>query len=120
MGKWTQGPWLYRPQPYDDWGSVRNGDGYLVAVAANPSISEHQYAEHRAARTDPYEANARLIAAAPELVEALRTARDYVFSELETERQQMNGYERISRIDEIAADLAEIDAALAKAGAGAV
>lgn len=57
-----------------------------------------------------------LRAAAPELVEALRTARDYVFSELETERQQMNGYERISRIDEIAADLAEIDAALAKAG----
>ena len=68
MGKWTQGPWLYRPQPYDDWGSVRNGDGYLVAVAANPSISEHQYAEHRAARTDPYEANARLIAAAPDLL----------------------------------------------------
>jgi len=51
-----------------------------------------------------------------ELVEALRTARDYVFCELETERQQMKGYERISRIDEIAADLAEIDAALAKAG----
>ena len=66
---------------------------------------------------DPWsEMNARKIAAAPELVEALRTARDYVFCELETERQQMKGYERISRIDEIAADLAEIDAALAKAG----
>jgi hypothetical protein len=60
--------------------------------------------------------NARLIAAEPELVEALRTARDYVFNELETERQQMKGYERISRIDEIASDLARIDAALAKAG----
>lgn len=57
-------------------------------------------------------------ALALELVEALRTARDYVFCELETERQQMKGYERISRIDEIAADLAEIDAALAKAGVG--
>lgn len=68
---------------------------------------------------DPWsEMNARKIAAAPELAEALRTARDYVFCELETERQQMKGYERISRIDEIAADLAEIDAALAKAGVG--
>lgn len=68
---------------------------------------------------DPWsEMNAKKIAATLELVEALRTARDYVFCELETERQQMKGYERISRIDEIAADLAEIDAALAKAGVG--
>ena len=57
-------------------------------------------------------------ALALELVEALRTARDYVFCELETERQQMKGYERISRIDEIAADLAEIDAALDDAKGG--
>ena len=64
------------------------------------------------AQLDEYE-RAPMIAI---LVEALRTARDYVFCELETERQQMKGYERISRIDEIASDLAEIDAALAKAG----
>jgi len=69
---YTKGPWLYRPNPYDDWGSVRNGEGYLVAVAANPSISESQYAAHRAARTDPYEANARLIAAAPDVREELK------------------------------------------------
>jgi len=105
MAKWTPGPWELS---YDQ-GSTRDvisTKGSLPICTMRLSWITHEQ----------YAANALLVAAAPELVEALRTARDYVFSELETERQQMKGYERISRIDEIASDLAEIDAALAKAG----
>lgn len=69
---YTKGPWLYRPNRYDDWGYVRDSDGHVVARAANPHVSMQEYADHRAAKTDPYEANGRLIAAAPELAEALK------------------------------------------------
>lgn len=67
-GKWTKGPWKATP----------NGDGYVITrtdvfvagyaiAAARPS---------RAATEDQCEANARLIAAAPDLYEALVEARE--------------------------------------------
>jgi hypothetical protein len=68
----TPGPWLYRPCPHDDWGYVRSQDDSLVAVArAGRAVSEEEYAAHRRAKTDPYEPNARLITAAPDLLAAL-------------------------------------------------
>lgn len=66
-------------------------------------------------RTEEAKANAHLIAAAPELYAALETARDYVASELHLERQKFEGYEQASDIASIEADIATIDAALAKA-----
>lgn len=68
----TPGPWSYRPREYDDWGFVRAVDGNLVAVAKDSSIPLSEHDAFRARGADPYEANARLIAAAPDLLEALR------------------------------------------------
>jgi hypothetical protein len=43
----------------------------LICQARYPYYSEAELDEHRRNKTDPWEANARLIAAAPELLEAL-------------------------------------------------
>lgn len=59
MSEFTPGPWSYRSKEDDDWGIVRGPDGWVIAQA-------------RAG--DPYGANARLIAAAPDLYAALKTA----------------------------------------------
>jgi len=76
----TPGPWSYRQSEYDDWGTVRSASGGFICQAHDPDIwSGEQLARHRAAKTDPWEANARLIAAAPELLEALRNLADRHF-----------------------------------------
>lgn len=61
-------------------------------------------------------ANARLIAAASALVEALASARDYITSELSRERATFKGHENCSDIPAIERDLAQVDAALRAAG----
>ena len=68
--KHTPGPWKYRPNKYDDWGVVRSADGLPVAQACVGRWSK-DFDTHRTNNTDPGEANARLIAAAPELLAAL-------------------------------------------------
>jgi len=67
LDKATPGPWVYRPHKNDDWGVVRatDGNGYPIAQArAGRHVTDDEYAAHRVAKTDPFEANARLIAAA--------------------------------------------------------
>jgi hypothetical protein len=80
---WTPGPWFYRPEKNDDWGWVRGGDsGHLVACArAGRTLHENDLADFRTRKADPYEANARLIAAAPEMAEVL----EELASDLEAE-----------------------------------
>lgn len=71
IAKFTPGPWAYRPELHDDWGVVRAGR-FWICQAKDPNVcSDEQLAQHRAAKTDPWEANAHLIAAAPELYEVL-------------------------------------------------
>jgi hypothetical protein len=112
----TPGPWLYRPHEYDDWGYVRCQPddvlkmGGIICQARDPAVSdEEQLNEHRRNGTDPWAANAHLIAAAPSLYEALKAARFYVnecrFSGALTEK----GHSECAEV------LANLDAALAKA-----
>lgn len=68
----TPGPWSYRPYKHDDWGTVRGPDDGVICQARDPgAVDAVTLAKHRERGTDPWEANARLIAAAPELLEAL-------------------------------------------------
>lgn len=75
----TPGPWLYRPKEYDDWGIVRvagiDEDGWQrIICQASYFADPDELCAHRANGTDPAEANARLIAAAPELLEIAQEA----------------------------------------------
>lgn len=84
MSMHTPGPWQYRPHKYDDWGWVRGGTADdegsfpLVACARSGSFEATDYAKHRAEKTDPFEANARLIAEAPVLLAELKNLLDCI------------------------------------------
>jgi len=118
---WTPGPWEYRPHKYDDWGVIRARDGFYVAQCSVTRWSDEEREAHRAAKTDPTEANARLIAAAPCVVEAavsLLASNDKTVAKIQGERD-------VSRIriiaqqgaDEFSDRLEDLRAALTKAGA---
>jgi len=62
MTKHTQGPWYHTGKEFND---VRDADDELVAVALHLRVGQPERSVQEAA------ANARLIAAAPELLEAL-------------------------------------------------
>lgn len=90
MTQHTPGPWSYRPDEYDDWGIVRapvteqgRFRGGIICQAKNPeALDELTLGKHREAGTDPWEANARLIAAAPELLESCEQGVDLISGDL--------------------------------------
>jgi hypothetical protein len=92
----TPGPWSYRPQYGDDWGTIRSpkdADGWspIVAAARNPTADDAAKDEHRRLGTDPYEGNGRLITAAPSLAGTVLAKDDALKAEKEEhERTQRN------------------------------
>jgi hypothetical protein len=93
--KHTPGPWSLFPMETGWYVNQQGGPGYVGTMHT---------ASHRAAEC---EANARLIAAAPELLEALEIARNGLRWYQETYHDAVNGCD-----DEA---MAQIDAAIAKA-----
>ena len=73
MSAFTSGPWTYRTGEYDDWGTVRaapdkDGRSGIICQARDPyKLDQETLSQHRRTKTDPWEANARLISAAPQL-----------------------------------------------------
>lgn len=77
-------PWAYRPCEYDDWGFIRGPEKIsdligpyrpVVCLSRQSDVTEEQMAEHRVAKTDPYEPVGRLVVAAvnalPQLLASL-------------------------------------------------
>ena len=120
MSKHTPGPWIgagpsfglkfpkYTTEIVTEW---EDGEGNVVSICELP-FSEHD---------DENEANARLIAAAPELLKALRIAREHILidrdSFQEAHRYPDGSMEREDQkaLDRLDAKLAKINAAIAKA-----
>ena len=69
----TPGPWAYRPDKYDDWGTVKAGRFVLCRVRDPDALGEAILALHRDKGTDPWEVNARRIARLPYLESAYLT-----------------------------------------------
>lgn len=70
-GKHTKGPWTVKPKGV--YGHDENGSDLLIAVTRQPNGFQDSIGSVLP-DYDVDEANARLIAAAPELLEALKTA----------------------------------------------
>jgi hypothetical protein len=78
--KHTPGPWTVKPSVFDDWGAVKTVDGQeLICHARNPSVNSRDFHIYANGGQDPFEANARLIAAAPELLEAVEAVISHWF-----------------------------------------
>ena len=62
-------PWEYRPSEHDDWGVIKSSRKAIAKVSwiLDKKIED----KHRDLGSDPFEAHARLIAAAPDLLQAL-------------------------------------------------
>jgi hypothetical protein len=117
----TPRPWEYRGAEHDDWGIVRGGEvgewgmRGIICQARDPKVLDGEVLnEHRRAKTDPWEANARLIAAAPELLEALEEAAD-TFDKFAADLREEDSELHAQRIAVAELKAEEAHAAIAKA-----
>jgi hypothetical protein len=92
--KGAKGPYVYRPKPFDDWGTVRGRDGGewgpgIICQARDPDkLDAALLAEHRANKTDPWEDTARLLAASYDLaLFAQKVANTTLFPDEQTKVQ---------------------------------
>jgi len=88
----TPGPWKYRPNRFDDWGVVKSDDFHLCQVRDLLRYTMEHLNEARAANYDPWESNARFIAAARQLVPALSAERDRLTAENAALREVLTCY----------------------------
>jgi len=118
MSAHTPGPWLIVQD--DDFAglSIRSGNerdashiSYLQICADINGLRKksEKYADTEA------QANARLIAAAPDMYEALKIARDYMSDAISYAQRAFEGHEETGGIPLMLEELAQVDAALAKA-----
>lgn len=70
----TPTPWAYRPNEHDDWGWIRDAEGAIAAAARDGRVYSDRWGEFRAAKKDPYEANAAFIVKAVNSYDAMRSA----------------------------------------------
>lgn len=112
--KHTPGPWQTLPEecdkPYFRIRGTMLGCRYKIANVLTPV-----YEGVHAREAIETRANARIIAAAPELLEALMIAVEYIEYELKTEKNMYEGFEHCSDIPKIQDDLIKARAAIAKA-----
>ena len=71
MSKHTPGPWRRCGGFTPAYCAIHSNDGYIVFGLADPGAHTEQGQPIKAPDTDTQHANARLIAAAPDLLEAL-------------------------------------------------
>jgi len=99
----TQGVWIYRPDEYDDWGSVRldiaNADGFRRVVCRASYDAEKTSAEldeYRRRKDDPSKGNGQFIAHAstdiPALIAALEASQERVKALEEALKPFADGY----------------------------
>jgi hypothetical protein len=75
--KHSPAPWRYRPFKTDDWGTIRDAQGYIVAMVNGrrydgDCYEEKDLAKFRQTKRDPYEANALLVSAGMEMLNVLK------------------------------------------------
>jgi len=114
-GGHTPGPWAYRTgMPYD-WGWVTDAEGGFIAQAKDPAARDDEtLSRHRTAKTDPWAANACLIASAPDLLALARvSAAQFRFYE---QQHRAKGTPEADAKAEVNRELAErIEAAISAA-----
>ena len=106
--KFTPGPW----EVWSDDEVYAESGGEKLVVVPDSTCGRDVYGADMVSRNESKH-NAHLIAAAPELYEALIVARDYVQAELEMRKRSLAGHPQKWEVEE--RDLALINAALDKA-----
>lgn len=121
-------PISYRPDPMDDWGTIRaapgatgaDGVAWSMGRIRDPRVLDADLWKFRVSGTDPYEAVGKMFVQAVNshhrLIEALESARDYVS---DASRGHLT-YEGSGEgfIEMAKEDLERIDEALKEAGRG--